>query len=240
MQIVEKLKKKAQANGEEPPVTIAFLGDSVTQGCFELYKISEAGYKTVFDKTSAYHTYIARIFAMLYPTVPINIINAGVSGDSAWKAVNRLERDVLKFHPDLTVVCFGLNDCGKEHEGLSVYKESLEQIFNRLEEAGSEILFMTPNMMSTEVSCHVTDPLFQTIAEGVCKRQNEGILEMYLEAAKEICQNRGIVVCDCYEKWKTLARSGVDVTELLANKINHPTREMQWLFAVSLVGTMLQ
>ena len=31
---------------------------------------------------------------------------------------------------------------------------------------------------------------------------------------------------------------GVDVTELLSNKINHPTREMNWLFAYSLVETM--
>ena len=38
----------------------------------------------------------------------------------------------------------------------------------------------------------------------------------------------------------SLYENGVDVTELLANKINHPTREMNWLFAVSLVDTMLR
>lgn len=240
MNIVEKFKKKAQSNETEAPVTIAFLGDSVTQGCFELYKTGEASFKTVFDKTSAYHTYIARILAMLYPTVPVNMINAGISGDSAWKAVDRLERDVLRFQPDLTVVCFGLNDCGGEYDGLERYKNALSEIFDSLKAAGSEVLFMTPNMMSTEVSCHVTDSMFRNIAENASRRQNDGILAMYLEAAKAICKARSIPVCDCYAKWQLLYESGVDTTELLSNYINHPTREMQWMFAVSLVESMLQ
>ena len=240
MNIVEKFKKKARSNENEAPVTIAFLGDSVTQGCFELYKTGEASFKTVFDKNSAYHTYIARILAMLYPTVPVNIINAGISGDSAWKAVDRLERDVLRFHPDLTVVCFGLNDCGGEYDGLERYKSALSEIFDRLKEAGSEILFMTPNMMSTEVSSHITDAMFRNIAENASRRQNEGILAMYLEAAKIICKERCILICDCYAKWQLLYESGVDITELLSNQINHPIREMQWMFAIFLVESMLQ
>ena len=50
MQIAEKLAKKAKDNRQEAPVTIAFYGDSVTQGCFELYKVGEAGHQTIFDR----------------------------------------------------------------------------------------------------------------------------------------------------------------------------------------------
>ena len=239
MQIAEKFAKKAQNNREEAPVTIAFYGDSVTQGCFELYKVGEAGHQTVFDRTSVYHAKLAQILSVLYPTVSINMINGGISGSGAKGSLGRLERDVLKFCPDLTVVCFGLNDSGKGPEGLQDYKDSLKTIFERLKEAGSEIIFMTPNMMATEVSCHVTDSHFIAIAEDACKHQNEGIMDQYMQAAKEVCKEHGVRVCDCYEKWKALKASGVDVTELLANKINHPTREMHWLFAYSLVETML-
>ena len=56
---------------------------------------------------------------------------------------------------------------------------------------------------------------------------------------KKLCEKENIAVCDCYAKWKKLYDGGVDITELLANKINHPTREMNWLFAYSLVETML-
>ena len=72
------------------------------------------------------------------------------------------------------------------------------------------------------------------------RRQNGGVLECYLENARKVCREYGVTLCDCYEKWKLLYENGVDVTELLANKINHPTREMNWLFAVSLVDTMLR
>ena len=42
-----------------------------------------------------------------------------------------------------------------------------------------------------------------------------------------------IPVCDCYAKWKELAKTQ-DTTMLLANRINHPTKEMHELFAQSL------
>ena len=64
------------------------------------------------------------------------------------------------------------------------------------------------------------------------------MLDLYLDAAKALCERRGIKVCDCHAKWKKMAENGVDITELLANKLNHPTREMNWLFAYSLVETM--
>ena len=67
-----------------------------------------------------------------------------------------------------------------------------------------------------------------------------GDMDLYMDAARALCAERNIPVCDCYAKWKKMAENGIDVTELLANKINHPTREMNWLFAVSLLETMLQ
>ena len=76
MKITKLLTQKSRDNMNYPGVTIAFLGDSVTQGCFELYKKSSTEYETIFDKNSAFHAYIAKIFAVLYPTVPVNIINA--------------------------------------------------------------------------------------------------------------------------------------------------------------------
>lgn len=41
--------------------------------------------------------------------MPINIINAGIGGDSANVDAERLKRDVISRTPDLAVVCFGLN-----------------------------------------------------------------------------------------------------------------------------------
>lgn len=243
MKIIKLIAEKANNRQGVRIPTIAFLGDSVTQGCFELYKKTDSTLETFFDKNCSYHNYIAKIFTVLFPEAPINIINAGISGDSAPGGLKRLERDVLAYHPDLTVVCFGLNDCGGGLDGLKVYADSLRQILTKLKENDSEVILMTPNMMNTKISCHIINSgerEFYDTAEHTLKLQTDGVMDAYVDAAKRVADECGVVICDVYEKWKKLAENGVDTTELLANKINHPTREMNWLFAYELLQTILK
>ncbi len=238
MNIIKKIKAKAEDNAHNEGVTLAFLGDSVTQGCFELYKKEGNIVETVFDKRHSYEAYVFEILCMLYPSVTLNIINAGISGDRASSGVERVERDVLSHKPDLTVVCYGLNDCAPEKTDLERYITSLGSIFDKLKDGGGDIIFMTPNMMNTKISPHLTDKDYIDIAEIKAKLQNDGTLDLYVDAAKKLCGERKIPVCDCYSLWKKLHHGGVDTTELLANKINHPTRDMNKLFAYELVRTM--
>lgn len=240
MKILKKIANKAKDIANNPSVTIAFFGDSITQGCFEVYMKSKNTIETVFDKENAYHSHLAKIFSVLYPNVPVNMINAGISGDNASHALERIERDVLVHNPDLTVVCFGLNDCGDGIAGIEKYKDSLREIFRKLKENNIEIIFMTPNMMNTYVSCHISDEFIKDIANNTAANQNNGILEEYIKSAKEVCKEYDVKVCDCYTKWKILYENGVDTTELLANKLNHPSREMNWLFAFSILETIME
>jgi len=238
MKIAERFAAKAADNWNAPAVTIACLGDSVTQGCFGLHNEPDGGFDTFFDQRGAYHAQLAEMLSKLFPSVPVNIINAGISGSNAQHGLERLERDVISHRPDLTIVCFGLNDSGGGLERLDNYVNALDAIFTRLEEAGIETIFMTPNMMCTGVSAQLEDERYRSIALDCSRTQNNGILEAYLNAAMNLCRKRDVAVCDCYAKWKALERSGANITELLANKINHPTREMNRLFAVSLLETM--
>ena len=174
----------------------------------------------------------------LYPDASLKIINAGLSGNQAPKGLERVESDVISHNPDLTVVCYGLNDC-KNHNAAR-YTEALDGIFSALKNNGGEIIFMTPNMMNTHTSPSVTDPDFIEIAKECAENQNGGFFDTYINAAKELCKEMAIPVCDCYAIWKDLYENGVNVTELLSNKINHPTREMNSIFAYELVKTMLK
>ena len=70
--------------------------------------------------------------------------------------------------------------------------------------------------------------------------QNGGYFDKLIDIARDICSARGIPVCDCYAIWKSLHAAGVDTTELLSNKINHPTREMNKMFAYELVKCMIE
>lgn len=190
-------------------------------------------YTGVWERNHVAHYFVNSLITTGIPCVLIILI-AAPSG------LQRLERDVLAYHPDLTVVCFGLNDACRGDETQEEYASALDGIFTKLKEAGSEIIFMTPNMMNTRLSEKLTVPEIRAVAEDTLKIQLDGRLERYLDAAREVCTRQGAAVCDCYAKWKLLSQNGVDTTALLANGINHPSREMAWMFAYSLLETMMR
>jgi len=59
-----------------------------------------------------------------------------------------------------------------------------------------------------------------------------------MQAAVKLATEMGVQVCDCYAKWKELSKTQ-DTTMLLANRINHPIKEMHALFADSLCEMIL-
>lgn len=240
MEIIKKMTERSRVYGNVKVPTIAFFGDSVTQGCFEVFMENERDLQCITDYDAVYHSRVRKIFSILFPTVPVNIINAGLSGDNATNALTRIQRDVLQYSPDLTVVCFGLNDANFGEEALNKYLTSLRGIFKKLSDSGSEIIFMTPNMMNTYISNRLSPPVLAEQAEKEKRLQTEGFFDAFLDGAKAICKEFDIPVCDCYAKWKMLYENGVDITELLSNKVNHPLREMHLLFAGMLVNTMFE
>ncbi|MBP5308218.1 MAG: GDSL family lipase [Clostridia bacterium] len=243
MKIIKKLATKQKDVYSVRPVTIAFFGDSVTQGCFEVYQTSDSSLETVFDQAHAYHSYVKEIFASMFPASPVNIINAGISGDNAANALSRLDRDVLSYKPDLVVVCFGLNDCASGDDGIETYASSLKKIITKIKEAEAEVIVMTPNMMADTLSVHVVNdgyPFVRKCIEGIIEIVNKGVLDRYVEKAREVAAEEGVPVCDVYAKWQSLKQNGADINEMLANHVNHPTREMNKIFAYALVFTMLE
>ncbi|HBP38631.1 MAG TPA: GDSL family lipase [Clostridiales bacterium] len=238
MNILKRLSEKNADTAYGRAITLAFLGDSVTQGCFELFK----GYQTDFDGTvdyeAVYHAQLKKMLGLVFPGAPVNIINAGIGGNSARQGYERLERDVLSYSPDLAVVCFGLNDVCGGADQIDQYVHSLSEIFKKLKAHAIETVFMTPNMLNTYPSSLVIDCVAD-FAVHTAELQNNGVMDAYMDAARKLCADQGIPVCDCYAKWRKLYQAGVDTTKLLANHINHPTREMHLLFAAALFDLIL-
>ena len=240
MKIIEKLAAKEHDMYGKPPVTIAFLGDSVTHGCFEVYRVGENGLDTVFEAENSFSHKVKTILHTLFPRTQINVIGAGISGDNATGGLSRLERDVLPYHPDLTVVCFGLNDSCGGPDGLTRYHDSLTAIIEKLRAADSEVILMTPNTMCFHTSPHCRDPFFVRLAEQFAEIMHNGTLDRYMDAARAVARETDTPLCDVYRMWQIMEKAGVDTTELLANSLNHPTRELHWLFADELVKTMFR
>ncbi len=223
--IQERLDKK------RGPLTIVFFGASITQGCFDDYADHSAGYAMKLKYL------IEKIYGDEFP---ISIVNAGIAGENAKRGSERLERDVISYNPDLCVMNFGMNDWGGDSKtSLELYKNSLSEIFEKLNAANIETLFMTPCMMATWVDEKNVAEENRDYVRKVVECQTSGIFDTFVEAAKETCKNHGVKVCDCYSVWKKFSENGVDTTKLLINRINHPTENMHWLFAYELLKTIM-
>lgn len=201
------------------PINIVIFGDSVSHGAVNGY----------IDYENVYWNILKKKLNKLRDYIPVNMINVSIGGICAHESLDRLESQALNHSPDLMIVCFGLNDVNGT---LETYLNSLKVIFEKSLAANSEVIFMTPNMLNTYVADD-TDENLRNYAAVTAEIQNNGKMDTFIYSAIELANSMGVLVCDCYSKWKELSKTN-DITMLLANRINHPTSEMHNLFADSL------
>lgn len=226
MRIKDKLGLEYEGLCRHGAITIVAFGDSVTHGAVG---DGEINYETVYwnrlrQKINNVRNYI-----------PVNVINSGIGGITAKASLDRMERDVFSHHPDLVIVCFGLNDVNGTLED---YISSLETIFAECNKRSIETVFLTPNMLNTYVAEDTLEEL-KEYAAITAEMQNSGRMDNYIASAVRLAEGMNIKVCDCYSKWKEISKSQ-DVTMLLANRINHPVKEMHELFADAIFDVIMK
>ena len=224
MKIYEKLMMDMEGLQEHGPINIVIFGDSVSHGAL----------LNTIDYENVYWNRLKKMLNAVRDYVPVNMINASIGGTTARKSVGRLEGQVLCHRPDLVIVSFGLNDVNKELED---YLGALREIFAKCRAAGSDVIFMTPNMLNTYVA-EDAPAEYLSYAHKTAEMQNSGKMDGFMSAAVALAQEMGVTVCDCYAKWKKIAETE-DTTLMLINRINHPTSEMHELFARSLYEIIL-
>lgn len=225
MKIKDKLNLDYDGLVKYGPVNIVAFGDSVTHGALN----GEIDYETVYwnllkKKLNQFRSYI-----------PVNVINAGIGGITASASIERIERDVISHHPDIIIVCFGLNDI---NSSLETYLQSLEIIFTHCTVACDNVIFMTPNMLNTYIADDTAVEHLEYAAI-TAEYQNSGRMDEFMDAACALAARCRVTVCDAYAQWKKLAERGEDTTMLLCNRINHPTRKMHQLFADMLYNLII-
>ena len=106
--------------------------------------------------------------------------------------------------------------------------------------AGAEIIFLTTILTNTYVSPLLKDEQLIEVDKMQIETVENGIDNMYFNEAEKVCNEYGVKFCDCREKWKKMYENGVNTTALLANYLNHPLRELHWLFAHELVEIIFE
>lgn len=223
MHVKDKVFMDREMLEENGPITIVAFGDSITHGALN----GSMNYETV------YWNLLKQKINRLRDYVPVNVINAGIGGTTAMKSLGRLESQVLRHMPDLVIVSFGLNDVNRP---LEEYLSSLEEIFRRCKENGSDVIFMTQCMLNTYVA-EGTPTEYIEYAHKTAEYQNSGKVDLYFSSAVKLAHSMNVDVCDCYSAWKELSKTE-DTTMLLINRINHPVPEMHNLFADMLYDTI--
>ncbi len=195
-------------NNDEDRIKIILLGDSITQG-----KNPGAPTDQTFD--SLISTYFFNHH------LSTEIINAGITGETADDGLRRLQYDVIDKRPDIVVILFGTNDAfvdyGSTTERLPVddYKKRISSILKKLVKANIRPVLMTPVPM-----CSVPDMYFEPyISKGI-----NFFIKPYIAACREIADQMQIPLIDNYRHWEEKQNMGVNICEWFVDGI-HPNAE---------------
>lgn len=148
------------------------------------------------------------------------LLNAGVSGDTSWGVKDRLERDALRFAPDLVTVMLGMNDCQRGPELLPEFRRNLETIVTRIAAAGSEALLLTQNALDY----NVCEP-------SVLARVH---YPAYVDVLRRMAEETGTPLCDIGRVWEQRVGGATNMHLLLMNDGIHPGEAGHRLFAETL------
>lgn len=197
LKTIEKLKK-----GDN--VFIVCLGDSITEQNYHVHgKLN----------------YVGQLWEKLLNTFGRNcfVLNVGVSGDTTDGMLDRLERDVLRFKPDMVTFMAGINDSANGREGLAKFESNLETIVEKISASGSEVLLLTQNPLCYDVR-----------EDAVMKRTS---YPDYIEVIRKLAKEKNIPLCDINEKWKDHVQGVFNTHLTFMNDGLHPNEYGQGLIA---------
>jgi len=196
------------------PVTIAFLGDSITA---QQPKDFRDGRGSFVDRFTTYMretypdrkvTVTPRDQAVTPAEGEIVIVKAGVGGDDSSRGLRRIDKDVLAHKPDAVVVMFGVNDengrGGVNNVPPPQYKANLETIVGKAQAIGADVLLMTTSMKNLGWISTV------------------GNLDEYARMARQVAREKGTCLVDNFQAWENLRKTGYNYMIYLGTCINHP------------------
>ena len=123
----------AQSAGPQAGQKVAFMGDSITQFGFQ----NPGGYVNLIA------------MGMEKAGKKIEVIPAGVSGNTSRDMIARLKRDVLDKKPDWMTLSCGVNDVWHGEKGctLDEYQKNITAIVDQATAAGIKVVILTATMI---------------------------------------------------------------------------------------------
>lgn len=155
-----------------------------------------------------------------YPHARLEVINAGVSGNTTAEGLARMEADVLGLKPHLAAVMFGMNDVVRRSPG--EFRDNLKEIVTRATAQGIEVVLMTPN------TTHADDP-----------GRSTDRLAAYADIVRQVGTEMGVPVADCFRRYQEMAAGNRQAWVRLMSDAFHPNLHGHKLFAQEVAGIIL-
>ena len=137
-------------------IKIAAFGDAVTTGTSAKLDVFHDCFRygtttvNMVRETQTWRSITARIIAD-WIEGDVEMINAGVAGDTSSKGLARLEREVLSQSPDTVLVMFGAEDALQDVE-TATFRENLKNIVDGIAARNAEPVLMTPTPISERMT----------------------------------------------------------------------------------------
>jgi lysophospholipase L1-like esterase len=156
---------------------VAICGDSITE-------------------QSLYSAFIEAYLLACQPISGIRTHQFGLSGETSWEFLNRIESDVLPFRPTVATTCYGMNDGGYgpvDPQRQVAYRRATSEIVQRLKRSGVRLIVVgSPGAVDSD-SFDRHGPIW-TNAEEYSQRTLRGLAEI----AREVAAEQGVRYADVH------------------------------------------
>jgi len=191
---IEKLK-----SGQR--VVIGALGDSLTYG---------------WMVRKGYLDFWREMVTKLYPQARLEVINAGIPGDTAEGGRERLKFDLLSHQPDCILVQFALNDAYQGYS-LGVFERHIRAIIQESQVKGkAEVILVT--------SVHLLDSAEFALAK------------RFYDCLEKLANEYDLPIARVHEWWKKKIDEGEDFAHLVQYDGVHPTERGYELMAEAIAA----
>lgn len=133
----------------------------------------------------------------------IDLINAGVGGDTTESAKSRFKKDVINKSPDVVIISLGINDCAIDmarYVTIEDYKANMAYFIDECHKIGARVIvnIPTPVVDAQYLTRHESEP-FEPYGGP------NGIVSLYAQACREVAREKNCVTADLNEYFLSLS-----------------------------------
>lgn len=203
--------------------TVLFIGDSITD-CGRRGQAAPLG--------EGYVRQIRDLIAVKYPSLDLNIINKGISGNTVRDLFNRWTDDCIRFQPDWLSIKIGINDIHRwlrKVEDQSVTPEEFAELYDQIlarvtKETKAKIVLVEPFYMSHDAK---SDSFRSLVLEH---------LPSYLKTVHAMSKKYKTKLVQTHKAYQTLLKH-VDADQICGEPV-HPNQSGHFVISYEWLKTM--